>query len=482
MSFYQRYSGLGNKFCVSDTPMMARDNQSFKPELLLWNERVSTELAIPLEKPSAHSYLSGQLPLPGVDAVALAYSGHQFGHFNPTLGDGRAHLIGCFDDAQGQPYDLQIKGSGATPFSRGGDGLCALGPAVREFVMSQALSALNVPTTECLAVVTTGQQVYRNGALPGAIICRVASSHIRVGSFQFLALHEDLAGLKSLMELAIKRYFTEIKEQGDERIVAFLKAVCKKQVTLIVHWLRVGFIHGVMNTDNTLVGGETIDYGPCAMLEAFDFEMVYSSIDKHGRYAFGQQPNIASWNCARLAESLLPLFSVEQSKAVAMFSEVLAEFSKDFNLAYQNMWAQKLGLLDWRDTDAALLSELLTLLNSEHLDYTNTFAALSNSLLELPYSCFVIPDALQSWYQKWQTRVAEYDREHIAQLMCSMNPAIIPRNALVEQIISDYYQHNDSSLLKEWLPLLQHPYRYQEYEHRYLAATTDAYYKTFCGT
>ncbi|WP_105169388.1 protein adenylyltransferase SelO [Pseudoalteromonas sp. T1lg23B] len=482
MNFYQRYSRLGNQFCVIDTPMMARANQSSRPKLLLWNDKLTIERNIPLEKSSAHSYLSGQLPLPGVDAVALAYSGHQFGHFNPTLGDGRAHLIGSFDDAQGQAYDLQIKGSGATPFSRGGDGLCALGPAVREFVMSQALGALNVPTTECLAVVTTGQQVYRNESLPGAVVCRVASSHIRVGSFQYLALQEDLVGLKALMELAIKRYFSDINEQGDKRIVAFLRAVCKQQVALIVHWLRVGFIHGVMNTDNTLVGGETIDYGPCAMLEAFDFETVYSSIDKHGRYAFGQQPNIASWNCARLAESLIALFSVEESEAVAMLSEVIAQFSQDFNLAYQNMWAKKLGLLDWRDTDSALLSELLTILNSEQLDYTNTFAALSNSLLESPYSCFAIPDVLRSWYQKWQTRIAEYDSTKVVELMCSVNPAIIPRNALVEQVISDYYQHNDSRFLKDWLPLLQQPYRYQEYEQHYLAATMDTHYKTFCGT
>ncbi|OHU85945.1 MULTISPECIES: protein adenylyltransferase SelO [Pseudoalteromonas] len=482
MSFYPRYSVLGNQFCVLDTPMMARESQPCEPQLLLWNEALATELGIPLKRSSAHSYLSGQLPLHDVEPVALAYSGHQFGHFNPTLGDGRAHLIGSFDDAQGCAYDLQIKGSGATPFSRGGDGLCALGPAVREFVMSQALKALRVPTTECLSVVSTGQQVYRDGSLPGAVVCRVASSHIRVGSFQYLALHEDLVGLRSLMELAIKRYFVDITEQGDERIIAFLKAVCKKQVALIVDWLRVGFIHGVMNTDNTLVGGETIDYGPCAMLEAFDFGQVYSSIDKHGRYAFGQQPNIASWNCARLAESLLALFNIEQSKAITMLSDVIAGFSTDFNLAYQSMWAQKLGLLTWQDADAELLSELLSILNSEQLDYTNTFAALSNSLLKSPYSCFVIPDALLSWREKWETRITEYERTQVAELMCSVNPAIIPRNTLVEQVIGDYYQQKESRLLKDWLPLLQHPYRYQEYERRYLAATTDAHYKTFCGT
>ncbi|CAH9065662.1 Protein adenylyltransferase SelO [Pseudoalteromonas holothuriae] len=483
MSFFDRYNQVGTHFCVSNSPKFAQATCADSFKLLLWSDNIAQKHHIPINKESANLYLSGHLSLDGIEAKALAYSGHQFGHFNPTLGDGRAHLIGSFNDRSGQAYDLQLKGSGSTPFSRAGDGLCALGPAVREFVMSQALGALNVPTTDCLAVVTTGEVVHRNSPLSGAVLCRVASSHIRVGSFQYLALQQDDEGLKTLMELAITRYFPNISEQGDARIIAFLRAVCKKQVELVVHWMRVGFIHGVMNTDNTLVGGETIDYGPCAMLEKFDFEQVFSSIDQHGRYAFGKQPNMASWNCARLAESMLTLFVAEQNHAIEQVSEVMVEFANDFNNQYQQMWSKKLGLLDWRESDSELLSQLLTILQSEHLDYTNTFAALSNSMLDKPLACFKVPQSLLSWQQRWQARIKEYQAAEVSALMCSVNPAVIPRNALMEQVIADYYQQHKSELLSQWLPLLNNPYKYQEYEQKFLAAAPDEqHYQTFCGT
>ncbi|NOU52881.1 YdiU family protein [Pseudoalteromonas sp. JBTF-M23] len=483
MSYFDRYTQLGLQFTVASSPRLANKASTKKLNLLLWNEDVADKYAIAFDKEHAHLYLSGHTPLEGVIPKALAYSGHQFGHFNPTLGDGRAHLIGSFNDRLGQAYDLQLKGSGTTPFSRGGDGLCALGPAVREFVMSQAIGALGVPTTECLSVVTTGEDVYRESPLPGAVLCRVASSHIRIGSFQYLALHEDKEALSQLLDTAIERYYPEIKEQGDARILEFLRAVCKRQVTLIVHWMRIGFVHGVMNTDNILVGGETIDYGPCAMLEQFSFEQVFSSIDRQGRYAFGQQPNIASWNCARLAESLLMLFAADNKQAVAQMSEVLTEFASDFNQQYQLMWANKLGLLDWRDSDANLLSELLGTLKSEGLDYTNSFAALTNQLLDKPLCCFEVPEELSPWLSKWQARIEEYNTVEVCALMRSVNPAIIPRNALIEQVIKDYYEQGDSELLEHWLPLLKDPYRYQEYEQQYIEFTTEnTHYKTFCGT
>ncbi|MBD1583967.1 YdiU family protein [Pseudoalteromonas sp. S16_S37] len=473
---------MGTSFCVPSTPHLANQG-SDEPHLLLWNEWLAARLNIPLEKQDAGQLLSGQTVLEGASPVALAYSGHQFGHFNPTLGDGRAHLIGSFDDALGNSFDLQLKGSGATAFSRGGDGLCALGPAVREFVMSQAMRALGVPTTDCLAVVATGQQVYRNTMLPGAVVCRVASSHIRVGSFQYLALHQDIDGLHKLMEMAIARYYPHITEQGDERVLAFLKVVCEQQITLMIHWLRVGFIHGVMNTDNTLVGGETIDYGPCAMLESFSFEQVFSSIDKQGRYAFGQQPQIASWNCARLAESLIGLMEAEESQAVTQLSDVLTVFSHSFNKQYQAMWASKLGILAWQEEDNALLSELLSTMKANQLDYTNTFAALTNSLLEHPMACFSIPETLNAWYQKWLRRIAEFERNLVLQTMQSANPTLIPRNGLMEQVIADYYKEGKSDLLTQWLPLLNDPYKYQELAAFYTTSSdNEDNYQTFCGT
>ncbi|BBN80111.1 UPF0061 protein [Pseudoalteromonas sp. A25] len=483
MSFFDRYTQLGSQFAVMHSPRLANSVNPEKLNLLLWNEDVANKYAIAIDKGQAHLYLSGHTPLKNSTASALAYSGHQFGHFNPTLGDGRAHIIGSFNDNSGNTYDLQLKGSGATPFSRGGDGLCALGPAVREFVMSQAIDALGVPTTECLSVVATGDDVYRESLLPGAIVCRVASSHIRVGSFQYLALQQDKKGLQQLLDMAIERYYPEITAQGDDRLVEFLRAVCKKQVALIIHWMRVGFVHGVMNTDNTLVGGETIDYGPCAMLEGFSFEQVFSSIDRHGRYAFGQQPNIASWNCARLAESLLMLFAANEKHAVERMSDVLAEYASDFNNQYQLMWANKLGLLEWREDDASLLSELLGILKTEGLDYTNSFAALTNLTFENPLSCFEVPKELSPWLPKWRARINEYNRSQVCALMRSVNPAIIPRNALLEQVIQDYYEQGQSKLLEHWLPLLKAPYQYQEYEQCYLEFTSkSASYKTFCGT
>jgi uncharacterized protein YdiU (UPF0061 family) len=410
----------------------------------------------------------------------LAYSGHQFGHFNPTLGDGRAHYLGT---TQGNsPFDLQLKGSGATPFSRGGDGLCALGPAVREFVMSQAVRALGIKTTECLSVITTGNNVYRQGYLPGAVVCRVASSHIRVGSFQYLALQQDKAGMNRLLELAIERHYPQIQSKGDDRVCEFLKHVCENQISLIADWLRVGFIHGVMNTDNCLVSGETIDFGPCAMMEAFDFNTVFSSIDKQGRYAFGQQPNIAHWNCARLAESLLLIMECNEELALAKLTNVLSDFSKSFNEAYHAMWSQKLGLLEWQDSDSELLSELLVTMKNHQLDYTNTFAALTSSVISKG-GLFTIPNELNEWLIKWQARVSDFDADDVAALMSKANPAIIPRNELVEQVIEEFYQFGHSPFLDKWLPLLNNPYDYKEYDNTYTALhSKPEAYRTFCGT
>jgi len=469
------YASITEGFAV-EYPMA----QPSSARLILFNKELFERLELNWTEEEVLSYLSGTSSVEELPASALAYSGHQFGHFNPTLGDGRAHYLGT---TQGnRRFDLQLKGSGATPFSRGGDGLCALGPAVREFVMSQAIQSLGVKTTECLSVITTGNDVYRQGYVPGAVVCRVASSHIRVGSFQYLALQQDKSGMERLLELAIKRHYPQIQSEGDDRVCDFLKHVCNTQISLIVDWLRVGFIHGVMNTDNCLVSGETIDFGPCAMLEAFDFNAVFSSIDKQGRYAFGQQPNIAHWNCARLAESLMLLMACDEEQALEKLTGVLSDFSKSFNEAYHAMWAQKLGLPGWQGSDSELLSELLVLMKNHQLDYTNTFAALT-SLAINKKALFTVPVELNEWVAKWQTRISVFDAAEVATLMSKANPAIVPRNELVEKVIEEFYEKGHSPLLEKWLPLLNNPYDYQKYDQAFTARhSKPATYQTFCGT
>ncbi|MBQ4846670.1 protein adenylyltransferase SelO family protein [Pseudoalteromonas sp. MMG005] len=478
MELIQRYNNISDDFLVASKPATVRS-----AELLLWNEVLVNTLNIPVAKSDAKAILTGSVQSVCSPPTALAYSGHQFGHFNPTLGDGRAHLLGAFTDSNGQLFDIQLKGSGRTPFSRGGDGLCALGPAVREYVMSQAMAALNVPTTHCLAVISTGQSVIRNEVVPGAIVSRIASSHIRVGSFQYLAVHNDTNGLRNLMDDAIARHYPHIVSCGSTRVIEFLKAVCSAQIKLVIHWLRVGFIHGVMNTDNTLVSGETIDYGPCAMMERFDFNQVFSSIDKQGRYAFGNQPNMANWNCARLAESLMPLIDSDEESALQMLSAAIAEFSAEFNEAYQDMWASKLGILVWQDSDNELLSELLSEMNSKQLDYTNTFAALTNAMEVKSDPLFLVPSELDSWIVKWQLRVSEYERSDVLQRMKITNPSVIPRNQLIEKVIAEFNELGDSPLLTKWLPILNSPYNYKRVPDQFVhTANSDTSYQTFCGT
>ncbi|TQF72783.1 protein adenylyltransferase SelO [Pseudoalteromonas luteoviolacea] len=477
MMFYSRYTKLGAEFAVPANP------EAFEQaKLLLLNKGLNTDIGPTWDNDEALGYLSGQQIIGNTESVSLAYSGHQFGHFNPLLGDGRAHLLASFKGLDGNDYDIQLKGSGATTFSRGGDGLCALGPAVREFIMSQAMYGLGVPTTHCLAVLSTGKSVYRQGYLPGALVARIARSHIRVGSFQLLALRQDTEAMHELMELAISDAFTEITVQGEDRIFAFFNSVCQAQCALMLKWLQVGFVHGVMNTDNTLVNGETIDYGPCAMMESFSFSRVYSSIDTQGRYAFGQQPNIASWNCARLAESLL-LLCDDEEHAINRFSEILAEFSESFNQGYRALWQKKLGLLGWHDEDQSLINELLELMTKHQLDYTNTFASLTAYKLGALQEQYPIPCELDGWLRIWLERTAKYSSEAMLETMQVVNPAIIPRNELVEEVIQEYYQVGTSHHLNEWLEALNKPYEYRSYPPKWLTPQSNTtHYQTFCGT
>ncbi|TMO79848.1 YdiU family protein [Pseudoalteromonas sp. S3776] len=468
MKLVPRYTDIADNFAIEDSPSSVAAAQ-----LLLWNEALAQQFNIDVEPALRASTFAGNEPQP-VSAVALGYSGHQFGHFSPRLGDGRAHLLGAISDDKSQLWDIQLKGSGATPFSRGGDGRCALGPAIREYIMSEAMHGLGIKTTRCLAVVGTGEAVYRNPPQPGAIVTRLASSHIRVGSFQYLATQGDVEGLKKLADLAIERHYPSIQSTGAQRYLDFLAAVINSQLTLVISWMRVGFIHGVMNTDNTLVSGETIDYGPCAMMNTFDFDTVFSSIDKQGRYAYGNQPNIVSWNCARLAESLIPLIDEDDEQAVSLMTPLINQFSTLFNEQYNQMWAQKLGLAGYNEDDVELVSKLLLLFQEHKLDYTNTFDALTESL-----NGGKVPDELTQWAQLWQKR----SDANSYNLMRAANPRVIPRNHIVEEILAQYNQYGESDLLSDFLTVMSKPYdktanlaRFQE------TGKDDKGYQTFCGT
>ena len=468
MKLVPRYTDIADNFAIEDSPSSVA-----APQLLLWNEALAQQFNIDVEPALRASTFAGNEPQP-VNAVALGYSGHQFGHFSPRLGDGRAHLLGAISDDKNQLWDIQLKGSGATPFSRGGDGRCALGPAIREYIMSEAMHGLGIKTTRCLAVVGTGEAVYRNPPQPGAIVTRLASSHIRVGSFQYLATQGDVEGLKKLADVAIERHYPSIQSTGAQRYLDFLAAVINSQLALVISWMRVGFIHGVMNTDNTLISGETIDYGPCAMMNTFDFDTVFSSIDKQGRYAYGNQPNIVSWNCARLAESLIPLIHEDDEQAVSLMTPLINQFSTLFNEQYNQMWAQKLGLAGYNEDDVELVSKLLLLFQEHKLDYTNTFDALTESL-----KGGKVPDELTQWAQLWQKRCDENSYN----LMRAANPRVIPRNHIVEEILAQYNQHGESELLSDFLTVMSNPYdktanlaRFQE------TGKDDKGYQTFCGT
>ncbi|MDX8396631.1 MAG: YdiU family protein, partial [Mariprofundaceae bacterium] len=329
MKLSNSYQSLGESFYKESSPTSFEN-----PQLFLWNESLANDLMIAntlqADSGALAAYFSGQRLIDGSKPIAMAYAGHQFGHFVPQLGDGRAHLLGDISDKQGKRWDIQLKGSGQTPFSRGGDGRCALGPALREFIMSEAMHALGVPTTRCLAIVTTGETVFRNQDEPGAVVTRVASSHIRVGTFQYFAAKNDVESLQRLCDYTIECHFPELMKQDGDKPTLLLQSVIQKQITLLVEWMRVGFIHGVMNTDNTHLGGETIDYGPCAMMGKYDPATVFSSIDKMGRYAFGNQSKMMQWNMARFAECLLPLVDSDQDKAVNLLLPIIEGISSQF--------------------------------------------------------------------------------------------------------------------------------------------------------
>ncbi|PID42562.1 MAG: hypothetical protein CSA52_01445 [Gammaproteobacteria bacterium] len=458
------------------------------PMLVLFNAAVAKQLEIPCsltgDSQRLANIFSGNQLLPGSEPVALAYSGHQFGHFSPQLGDGRAHLLGAVTNSANQVREVQLKGSGRTAFSRGGDGRCALGPAVREYVMSEAIHALGIPTTRSLCVVTTGEQVMRETPRPGAVITRVASSHIRVGTFQFYACRGKTDGLRAIANYTIARHYPGMESRPDPYL-ALLDAVIEKQIELVVHWMRVGFIHGVMNTDNTALSGETIDFGPCAMMGAYDPKTVFSSIDEAGRYAFGNQPGIIHWNMARFAETLLPLIDQDTEKAISQVEPPIHGFPERFEACYKQMMADKLGLDALRPEDTTLITGLLEQLQNKGMDYTNSFMALTESQ-RCADKAKSMADALGDWFADWQHRLSQQNlsSEDVYARMKRNNPVVIPRNHHMEKVIDACVQSGDYQAAEDFLEVLGSPYLETEKTAGYqdLPEDGDRYYKTFCGT
>mgnify|MGYP002777978025 CR=1 FL=1 len=460
------------------------------PELVLWNAPLATSLGLPVEgvpPATLAAWFAGNVVPEGAQPLAQAYAGHQFGHFT-MLGDGRAILLGEIDTPQGRRVDLQLKGAGPTPFSRGGDGRAALGPMLREYIISEAMHALGIPTTRSLAVVRTGQPVYRENPLPGAVLTRVAASNIRVGTFEYLRGQGDLAGLRQLADYTIARHYPGV--EGNERpYLAFLEQVCERQARLIAQWMLVGFVHGVMNTDNMSLAGETIDYGPCAFLEHYDPTTVFSSIDRGGRYSYSNQPGIALWNLTRLAEALLPLLHDDTDTAVREATEVLERFPLRYGEAWLAGMRSKLGLRHTEPADQELAEALLGWMESSRADFTNTFRSLkANPNHRSPATPTTDPRCggadFEAWYQRWQARLEREQRPRgeIQAEMDSANPAVIPRNHRVEEALAAA-QQDDLHPVTELLEALRDPYTERPEHARFREPSTDPRpYRTFCGT
>jgi serine/tyrosine/threonine adenylyltransferase len=418
----------------------------------------------------------------GAEPLAQAYAGHQFGGFT-MLGDGRAILLGEQVTLQGKRFDIQYKGSGRTPFSRNGDGRAALGPMLREYIISEALHALDIPTTRSLAVVTTGEPVFRETALQGAILTRTAASHIRVGTFQYAAAINKPDDLRILADYTLRRHFPDLAAEKNPYL-ALLGAVMERQADLVARWLLVGFIHGVMNTDNMALGGETIDYGPCAFMDAYDPDTVFSSIDHTGRYAYGRQPQIAQWNLARFAETLLPLIHEDPQTAVTMANEAISGFSGTFHDYWLAGMRAKLGLSNQEADDGPLVEDLLDCMHRHKADFTNTFRDLSSGHLP-ESSLFRTPDFKQ-WFERWQTRLKRQpdSREASRRLMNTINPAVIPRNHRVEEALAAAVERADFSVMESLLGVLSRPYQDPPEQAGYHlpAPPSEQPYRTFCGT
>jgi uncharacterized protein YdiU (UPF0061 family) len=460
------------------------------PRLLALNEQLAAELGVAADALRADdgvAVLAGAAVPDGAAPVAQAYSGHQFGAYSPRLGDGRALLLGEVIDVHGRRRDLHLKGSGRTPFARGGDGKAAVGPMLREYVISEAMHALGIPTTRALAVVATGDRVVRETMLPGAVLSRVAASHIRVGTFQYAAAQGDLALVRRLADYTIARHYPHAAE-AENPYLAFFERVVDGQASLVARWMLVGFIHGVMNTDNMAISGETIDYGPCAFMDAFDPATVFSSIDHAGRYAYGNQPAVAQWNLARLAETLLPLIDADSSTAIAAAADVLHSFSDRYDAYWSRGMRAKLGLTCEDREDDALIDDLLVLLEAQTVDFTAFFRALSASLrtdTTRVQALFAEPDACDAWADRWRTKLGGQGQvpQATAEAMNGVNPIYIPRNHLVEEALTAATA-GELEPFGRLVDVLAQPFEERPGLGAFAAPAPPSFgaYRTFCGT
>ena len=454
------------------------------PKLLKWNSQLAEELGLKFESiVEKENIFSGNSPLNGTP-IAQKYAGHQFGQFNPDLGDGRAHLLAEVISTKGERYDIALKGSGRTPYSRGGDGRAWLGPVLREYIVSEAMYNLGIPTTRALAIVSSGEPVYREAKMPGAIITRIAKSHIRIGTFQWFSATSDISNLQTLLEYSIKRHYPDAKSTAD-----FLRAVCLRQAELVAEWMRVGFIHGVMNTDNTAISGQTIDYGPCAFMDAFSPKTVFSSIDSQGRYAYGNQPSILLWNLMRLAETLVKLVDVNEDRSI----ELLTDEAKNLASAYDEIWLTnmraKIGLKTNKNGDAALIQKLLDAMEEGEADFTLTFRKLSDAIRgdnTAARQQFKNPELFDLWENDWRPRLEQepMPNDNRAVEMDKVNPLYIPRNHRVEEALSKAVDYGNLSVFEDLLSVISEPFEEVTGNERFTepAPKTSVPYQTFCGT
>ena len=475
--FDNSYSKLSKTFKEDIKPTPVHE-----PELVILNDELAKNLNLNfsgIDKKKLAEIFSGNSLPDGTNSIAQAYAGHQFGHFT-MLGDGRAVLLGEHIDNKNQRFDIQFKGSGRTSFSRGGDGRAALGPMLREYIISEAINALHIPTTRSLAVVKTGEKVVRENLLNGAILTRVASSHIRVGTFQYIAATQNLEDLNTLVDYTIDRHYPDIKSSKNKAL-DLLSLVMEKQCQLVINWMRVGFIHGVMNTDNMTISGETIDYGPCAFMDQYDPKTVFSSIDKFGRYAFSNQPPITKWNLARFAECLIPLIDKDEDSAIKIATELIDNFQNIYEEKWLNMMRDKLGLFGEDKNDLTLINKLLDWMKNNNADYTNTFCHLMG--FEIGDEVYKNDD-FKSWTNEWEKRLKlnNSSDKHL-ELMKKTNPIVIPRNQKVEEALADADKGNIETMNK-LLKVVSNPYSDQKniIEFQKPAAIGNEKYQTFCGT
>ena len=491
--FNNRYIDLGEIFYVKTLP-----DPVASPALIKFNEELATELGLfstGLDSSEAAEMFSGNSIPEGAEPIAMAYAGHQFGHFNPQLGDGRAILLGEISHPDGSSFDLQLKGSGRTFYSRGGDGRAALGPVLREYLVSEAMAKLGVPTTRALAAVTTGEVVVRERLIPGGVITRIASSFVRVGTFQFFSGQGEVESIQKLADYVIKRNYPQASKE-ESPYVAFLKGAVDSQAELIAQWMQLGFIHGVMNTDNMSIAGETIDYGPCAFMDSYNHDQVFSSIDKEGRYAYSNQPSIGLWNLTRLAETLLPLLAENTDAAVEVAQDILKTYVEVYQKHWLSGMQNKFGLYTTSDAtteaDKELIEDLFNVMSANNADFTLTFFYLSKLSAQASdqdsdiYGLFDKQEELDEWLHRWRKRLSEESLSDAVrqEKMQSVNPVYIPRNHQIEAAIRAAEDHGDFSVFHELHEVLQNPYSQQQGKDSYSLPPEpdEMVLQTFCGT